>query len=85
MLTRPIDERKPSTLDRIDWPEVGDEVLYHQSHRGWMPATVLDVAQHDGDLKLDTGLGESCAALDSKHGIEVHDWLLYEEWRQIRG
>lgn len=77
------DVREPSILDRVDWPEVGDEVLYHQYGRGWIPATVLAVAHHDGDLKLDTGHGEALAALDSKHGTEVSGWLLYEERRRI--
>lgn len=66
-------------LDRADWPTVGDEVLYHSYSRGWIPATVLDVAAHDGDLKLDTGEGEALAALDSKHGGQTCGWLLYGE------
>lgn len=72
-------ERTPSTLDRVDWPVVGDEVLYNQSGRGWMPAVVLRIAEHDGDLMLDTGEGPALAALDSKHGTGAHDWLLYGE------
>jgi hypothetical protein len=68
-----------SYLDRVDWPNVGDEVLYRQHGRGWIPATVLAVAEHDGDLKLDTGQGEALAALDSKHGPHIHGWLLYGE------
>lgn len=33
-------------LDRVDWPSVGDEVLYRRGSDGrWMPATVLRVAE----------------------------------------
>lgn len=66
-------------LDRPDWPKVGDEVLYRSYERGWIPATVLKVANHDGDLNLDTGQGAALAALDSKHGDGIHNWLLYGE------
>ena len=73
------DTLSPRILDRIDWPSVGDEVLYHQYGRGWIPATVLEIANHDGDLMLDTGQGLALAALDAKHGSDVHNWLLYGE------
>ena len=69
-------------LDRIT-TAVGDEVLYNQYGRGWMAATVLDVAAHDGDLQLDTGAGAALSALDSKHGTHVHGWLLYSEAARV--
>lgn len=67
-------------LDRSDWPTVGDEVLYRRGDTGrWVPAVVLQVAEHDGDLKLDTGEGPELAALDVKHGPHRHGWMLYDE------
>lgn len=68
-------------LDRADWPTVGDEVLYHHPDGRWLPATVLDVAKHDGDLCLDYGDGPDLAAMDVKHGPHPHGWLLYREAR----
>lgn len=73
------------TLDRIDWPTVGDEVLYRCPVGGWVPATVLAVAERDGDLKLDTSEGPEMAALDVKHGPHPHGWLLYHEAPSITG
>lgn len=65
-------------LDRTDWPNVGDEVLYHRGdNTGWTAATVLAIAQHDGDLRLDVGDGVD--VLDAKHGPGPHRWLLYSE------
>lgn len=72
-------EVEAGPLDRIDWPTVGDEVLYHLYIGGWLPAVVLAVADHDGDLKLDIGDGPEMAALDVKHGPHPHGWLLYRE------
>ncbi|NUS54719.1 MAG: hypothetical protein HOV66_07635 [Streptomycetaceae bacterium] len=64
-------------LDRADWPKVGDEVLYHRGRGGWTAATVLEVAPHDGDLRLDVGDGVD--VLDAKHGTGPHRWVLYAE------
>lgn len=72
-------EEAAGPLDRADWPRVGDEVLYRHPQTGWQPATVLAVAQHDGDLMLDTGQGPELAALDCKHGTGGNCWLLYRE------
>lgn len=66
-------------LDRADWPDVGAEVLYRWPDGNWTPASVLAVAEHDGDLKLDIGDGPEMAALDVKHGGHPHGWLLYRE------
>lgn len=69
-----------SRLDIVDWPRVGDEVLYREGATGrWVAAIVLSVASHDGDLNLDTGHGPDLAALDVKHGTEPHQWLGYED------
>lgn len=65
-------------LDVVDRPRVGDEVLYRRGTTGaWTAATVLAVAAHDGDLKLDTGEGEELAALDVKRGTDPHNWQPY--------
>ena len=64
-------------LERDRWPQVGDEVLYHRPDGRWVPATVLAVAQHDGDLNLDVG-GEA-PAVDVKHRPDPYGWLLYDE------
>lgn len=73
-------DHAPIPLDRTEWPAVGDEVLYHRGDgTGWCPAVVLEVAEHDGDLKLDTGQGAAVAALDVKHGPHRHGWLHYAE------
>lgn len=67
-------------LDRADWPRVGDTVIYlHPVTQDWIPAVVLAVAEHDGDLKLDVGEGEGMEAVDSKHGAGPHCWLLPAE------
>lgn len=59
---------------------IGAEVLYHSaSLRKWIPAVVLSIAAHDGDLMLDIGKGPEVAALDVKHGPGPHQWLHYRE------
>jgi len=73
-------EERDGPLDRSRWPRTGDEVLYRSGATGrWQPATVLSVADHDGDLMLDTGQGPQLAALDCKHGTGRNCWLLYGE------
>lgn len=72
-------EQASGPLDRADWPSVGDEVLYHLPTGGWVPAEVVAVAEHDGDLRLDIGDGPELHALDVKHGPHLHGWLLYRE------
>lgn len=73
-------QMKAGRLDRADWPYQGDEVLYRDPSSGcWHAAVVLSVAEHDGDLTLDTGAGPDFAAIDSKHGTGLHCWLLYRE------
>lgn len=58
----------------------GDEVLYRNPDNGkWVSAAVLEIAPHDGDLMLDTGEGRELAALDVKHGLDLHNWSSYEE------
>jgi hypothetical protein len=65
-------------LDRDRWPRVGEEVLYHRGDDSrWTPATVVKVAEHDGDLDLD--LGDGIPALDVKHRPLPHGWLHYDE------
>lgn len=67
-------------LDRADWPRPGDEVLYRMPTPNggrWIAATVLHVADHDGDLCL--ALPSGIDALDAKHGDHEHGWLLYRE------
>lgn len=67
-------------LDIVDWPTVGDEVLYLDATKGRrVIATVLESARHEGDLMLDFGEGRAMAALDVKHGPGVHQWLTYAE------
>lgn len=68
------------TLDRVDWPCVGDTVIYlHPVSQDWIPAVVVAVAEYDGDLKIDVGEGEGMEAVDSKHGTGPHCWLLPAE------
>lgn len=63
-------------LDRQDWPNVGDEVLFH-SLDGWVAATVLSVHDDDGGLTLSRANG--IAAENRKHGPYKGGWLLYGE------
>ena len=72
---------KVGPLDRADWPTVGDEVLYHHPEGGWVAATVVEVADHDGDLCLSLP-DDDVDAYDAKHGPHRHGWLLYGEAAQ---
>jgi hypothetical protein len=77
-------EKQVGPLDRTDWPQVGDEVLYRHHRTGyWQPAVVVAVAEHDGDLELDYGRGPNLSVLDSKHGTGRACWLLYREAERV--
>ena len=72
-------EEAVGPLDRADWPGPGDEVLYRLPITGqWVPAIVVEVAEHDGDLEL-TRPDWEANSVDAKHGSHRHGWLLYGE------